>query len=153
MRLIDAEGQQLGIVTVEEALKVAAAASQDLVEVAPQAEPPVCRVMDYGKYKYQQAKKLQEGKRKQAQTQLKEIKFRPKIEDHDFAFKMRNVKRFLEEHNRVKITVQFRGREIAYTDAGRRLLERVAEDVAELANVDGNPSLEGRFMIMILAPK
>jgi len=153
VRLIDPEGEQLGIVPVEEAMAKAAGASMDLVEVAPNSDPPVCRIMDYGKYKYQQAKKSQEAKRRQQQTQVKEIKMRPKIADHDFQTKMKKVFYFLEEKNRVKITVQFRGREIAYSDSGRALLARVAEDVAELAQVEGTPKLEGRFMTMILAPR
>lgn len=153
VRLIAEDGEQLGIVQIDEARRVATEAGLDLVEVAPNAEPPVCRVMDYGKYKYQQAKKAQEAKKKQSQTQLKEIKMRPKIEDHDFGVKMNKVLSFLEERNKVKVTVQFRGREIAYTDAGRRLLLRVAEEVGEVAQVEGTPKLEGRFMTMMLAPK
>lgn len=153
VRLVDADGEQRGIVSIEQALILAAEAGQDLVEVAPKAEPPVCRIMDYGKFKYQQAKKAQENKKKQAMTQVKEIKFRPKIEDHDFSFKLRNIIKFLEEHNRVKVTVQFRGREIAYAEAGRKLLERVAEEAAEVGVVDGTPKMEGRFLSMFLAPK
>ena len=153
VRLVDAEGGQVGIVPIEQALSLAAEATLDLVEVAPGADPPVCRIMDYGKYKCQQAKKAQEAKKKQTQTQVKEIKLRPKIEDHDLAVKMRNVLRFLEEHNRVKVTVQFRGREIAYAEAGRRLLERVAEEAGELGVVDGTPKMEGRFLSIFLAPK
>jgi translation initiation factor IF-3 len=153
VRLIDDEGGQVGIVTIEEALKVASEAGLDLVEVAPNADPPVCRVMDYGKYKYQQAKKLQEAKKKQVQVQLKEIKFRPKIADHDFNFKLAKILGFLEERNRVKVTVQFRGREIAYTEAGRRLLTRVVEEVGEAGIVVGTPKMEGRIMTMVLAPK
>lgn len=153
VRLIDADGQQVGIVPIEEALRTAADAGMDLVEVAPNADPPVCRIMDYGKYKYQQAKKAQEAKRRQVQTQLKEIKMRPKIADHDFSFKMRKILDFLRDHNRVKVTVQFRGREITYTDSGRQLLARVAQEAAEVGQVEGTPKLEGRFMTMILAPK
>jgi len=153
VRLVDAEGQQVGIVPIEQARRTAADAGMDLVEVAPNADPPVCRIMDYGKYKYQQAKKAQEAKRRQVQTQLKEIKMRPKIADHDFSFKMRKILDFLRDHNRVKVTVQFRGREIAYTDSGRQLLARVAQEAAELGQVEGTPKLEGRFMTMILAPK
>jgi len=153
VRLVDAEGNQVGIVPIEEALRLAVEAGLDLVEVAPSAEPPVCRIMDFGKYKYQLAKKAQEAKKKQAQTQVKEIKLRPKIEDHDFNFKLRNILRFLEEHNRVKVTVQFRGREIAYTEAGRRLLQRVAEEVGEAGTVEGDPKMEGRFMTIMVAPK
>lgn len=153
VRLISAEGEQLGVVSADQALRIAQEAGLDLVEVAPNAAPPVCRVMDYGKYKYEQAKKAQEAKKKQAQTQVKEVKMRPKIDENDFQTKMRNVVRFLEERNRVKVTVQFRGREIAYADAGERLLARVAETVQEVASVDSPPSRMGRLMHMILAPK
>ncbi|KMY66646.1 translation initiation factor IF-3 [Desulfocarbo indianensis] len=153
VRLIDSEGEQLGIVSIEDALRKAAEASMDLVEVAPNSDPPVCRIMDYGKYKYQQAKKAQEAKKKQSQTQVKEIKMRPKIADHDFSFKMRKVLDFLADKDRVKVTVQFRGREIAYAESGRELLRRVAEEAQEVGQVEGTPKLEGRFMIMILAPK
>ncbi len=152
VRLIDGDGNQVGIVPIDEAQKIAADAALDLVEVAPSADPPVCRVMDYGKFKYQQAKKLQEAKKKQVQTQIKEIKFRPKIEDHDFNFKMKKVLKFLGERNRVKVTVQFRGREIAYSNLGRDLLKRVVEDVGDEGTVVGTPKLEGRFLTMVLAP-
>jgi translation initiation factor IF-3 len=153
VRLIDSAGEQLGIVSIEDALRKAAEAGMDLVEVAPNSDPPVCRIMDYGKYKYQQAKKAQEAKKKQSQTQVKEIKMRPKIADHDFSFKMKKVLSFLEDKDRVKVTVQFRGREIAYAESGRELLRRVAEEAQEVGQVEGTPKLEGRFMIMILAPK
>ncbi len=153
VRLIDSAGEQLGIVSIEDALRKAADASMDLVEVAPNSDPPVCRIMDYGKYKYQQAKKAQEAKKKQSQTQVKEIKMRPKIADHDFSFKMKKVLTFLQDKDRVKVTVQFRGREIAYSESGRELLRRVAKEAQELGQVEGTPKLEGRFMIMILAPK
>jgi translation initiation factor IF-3 len=153
VRLVDAEGGQVGIVAIDQALSLAAEAGLDLVEVAPSAEPPVCRIMDYGKYKFQQAKKAQEAKKKQTQTQVKEIKMRPKIEDHDFGFKLRNVLKFLEEHDRVKVTVQFRGREIAYAESGRRLLERVIAEVGEKGTVEGSPKMEGRFLSVFIAPK
>jgi len=153
VRLVDAEGEQVGVVSVEQALSSASEAGLDLVEVAPNAEPPVCRVMDYGKYKYQLAKKAQEGKKRQSLTQVKEVKLRPKIEDHDFGFKMRNARRFLEDRNRVKITVQFRGREIAYPDLGRDLLRRVIEDLADVGQADGGPRMEGRFMHVFITPK
>ena len=153
VRLVAADGEQVGIVPIEEAKRVAGDAGLDLVEVAPNAEPPVCRVMDYGKYKYQQAKKAQEGKRKQAHTQLKEIKMRPKIADHDLGFKLKKIETFLEGRNRVKVTVHFRGREIAYADAGRELLARVAELCSEWGQVEGIPRLEGRFMHIILTPR
>ncbi len=153
VRLVGADGEQVGIVPIEQAQRMAVEAGMDLVEVAASADPPVCRVMDYGKFKYQQAKKLQEAKKKQAQAQLKEIKLRPKIADHDFSFKMRKVQEFLEEHNRVKITVQFRGREIAYAEFGQQLLTRVMGQLGEVATVVSEPKQEGRFLIMIVAPK
>ena len=153
VRLIGDGGEQLGIVPIEEARHLAAEAAMDLVEVAASADPPVVRVMDYGKYKYQQSKKAQEGKKKQTQTQVKEIKFRPKIEDHDFGFKLRKILDFLGEHNRVKVTVRFRGREIAYMDAGFKLLDRVAEEIGEAGVVDRAAAKEGRTLTMYLAPK
>ena len=153
VRLIAADGEQLGVVGMDEALRHAAEAALDLVEVAPNASPPVCRIMDYGKYKYEQAKKTQEAKKKQAQTQVKEVKLRPKIDEHDFQTKMRNARRFLEDRNRVKITVQFRGREIAYADSGFRLMEKVADTVEDVASVESPPSRMGRLMHMILVPK
>ncbi len=153
VRVVDAAGEQVGVIPLDQALDMAAQAGLDLVEVAAQADPPVCRIMDYGKFRYQQAKKAHEAKKKQVQVILKEVKLRPKIEEHDFAFKLKNIVKFLQERNRVKVTVQFRGREIAYADAGRKLLERVASEVGELGTVEGAPKLEGRFMLMVLAPK
>jgi translation initiation factor IF-3 len=153
VRLIDALGQQVGIVPIDQAREMAAAANLDLVEVAAGADPPVCRIMDYGKFKYQQAKKAHEVKRRQTQIALKEVKLRPKIEEHDFTFKLKNILRFLEERNRVKVTVQFRGREIAYAESGRKLLERVIDEVNEAAIIEGAPKMEGRLMMMLLAPK
>lgn len=153
VRLIAGDGQQVGIVSVAEALERAASEGLDLVEVAPDAKPPVCRVMDYGKFKYQQQKKQQDSKKGASRTQVKEIKMRPKIADHDYGFKMKKVLQFLEGGNRVKVTVQFRGREIAYVDSGRELLQRVVVDVGELGQVDGTPKMAGRFLSMIVAPK
>ena len=153
IRLIGADGAQVGVMPVNEALTMAAEANLDLVEVAPQASPPVCRIMDYGKYKYQQSKKLQEARRRQTTIQVKEIKVRPKIEEHDMAFKLRNAKRFLEEGDKVKISVIFRGREIAHTDRGFRLLAQMSEALAEVATVEQHPKLEGRNLSMIVTPK
>ncbi len=153
MRLVDADGEQVGVVPLEQALDIADDAGLDLVEVAPNADPPVCRVMDYGKYKYQQAKKAQEAKKRQSFTQVKEVKMRPKIEDHDFGFKMRNARKFLGDRNRVKITVQFRGREIAYTNLGVDLLDRVIEELSDVGQPDGTPRREGRFMHVFISPK
>jgi translation initiation factor IF-3 len=153
VRLIGADGQQVGVMSVKEALAVAAEANLDLVEVAPQANPPVCRVMDYGKYKYQQSKKQQEARRRQTVIQVKEVKVRPKIEEHDMGFKLRNTRRFLGEGDKVKISVIFRGREIAHTDRGYRLLAQMAEALADVGVVEQHPKLEGRNLSMIVTPK
>jgi len=153
VRLIAPDGSQVGIVSLKEALEYAAAAHLDLVEVAPQATPPVCRVMDYGKYKYQQAKKLQEARRRATTIQVKEIKIRPKIEEHDMAFKLKSVRRFLADRDKAKITMIFRGREMAHQDRGYAILQRIAEDLADVAVVEQPPKQEGRTLSMILAPK
>jgi translation initiation factor IF-3 len=143
----------LGIVPLEEALARAEAEKLDLVEVAPKASPPVCRIMDYGKYKYMQAKKLQEAKKKQTTIQIKEVKIRPKTEEHDYQFKLRHIKRFLSEKNKAKVTIMFRGREIAHSELGLKVLERIMADIEEEGIVEQAPKLEGRNMIMILAPR
>jgi translation initiation factor IF-3 len=153
VRLIAADGAQVGVMPTKEALARAVEANLDLVEVAPQAAPPVCRIMDYGKYKYQQSKKQQEARRRQTIIQVKEIKVRPKIEEHDMAFKLRNAKRFLAEGDKVKISVIFRGREIAHTDRGFRMLAQMSEALAEIAVVEQHPKLEGRNLSMIVSPK
>lgn len=153
IRLIGADGAQVGVMPVKEALAMAAEANLDLVEVAPQANPPVCRIMDYGKYKYQQSKKQQEARRRQTIIQVKEIKVRPKIEEHDMAFKMKNARRFLGEGDKVKISVIFRGREIAHTDRGFRLLAQISETLGDIATVEQHPKLEGRNLSMIVTPK
>ena len=152
VRLIGADGQQVGVMPTKEALALAAEAHLDLVEVAPQASPPVCRIMDYGKFKYQQSKKQQEARRRATTIQVKEVKVRPKIEEHDMGFKLRNAKRFLEDGDKVKISVIFRGREIAHTDRGFRILALMAEALAEVGNVEQNPKLEGRNLSMIVTP-
>ena len=151
--MIDAEGNQVGVVPLREALEAAESSGLDLVEVSPNVNPPVCRVMDYGRYKYQQNKKLQEAKRRQSGYQVKEIKIRPMTGDHDLEVKLRHVRRFLENRNKVKISMQFRGREIAYTDLGRELMQRVVELTSEFAIVEEFPKMEGRRMVMILSPK
>ena len=125
----------------------------DLVEVAPNSSPPVCRVMDYGKFRYQQSKKLQVAKKHQATIQLKEIRLRPKTEEHDLQVKLRHIKRFLEENNKVKVTMMFRGREIAYTDMGRKIMEGILSELEENGVIDQHPKLEGRSMVMIVTPK
>jgi translation initiation factor IF-3 len=138
---------------LREALAVAEERGQDLVEVAPNATPPVCRIMDYGKFKYQQQKKTQEARKRQTRIQLKEVKIRPKTEEHDYQFKMRNARRFLEQKDKVKVTVVFRGRELAHTDIGRGILARVVLDTQDIASVEKAASLEGRAMTLILAPR
>lgn len=143
----------MGIVPLEEALARAAEDKLDLVEVAPKASPPVCKIMDYGKYKYLQAKKVQEAKKKQTIIQVKEVKIRPKTEEHDYQFKLRHIKRFLSEKNKAKVTIMFRGREIAHSELGLKVLERIIADTEEEGIVEQTPKLEGRNMIMILAPR
>jgi translation initiation factor IF-3 len=153
VRLIDPEGKQLGVIPTVEALERAASHGLDLVEVSPNVSPPVCRIMDYGRYKYQQNKKLQESKKRQSTFQVKEIKLRPRTGEHDFQVKMRHAKRFLDNRDKVKVTVVFRGRENAHTDAGVTLLQRVIEATSEFAVVEQSARKEGRIMIMVLAPK
>ncbi len=153
MRLIDADGAQLGIMGVREAIAVAEERGLDLVEVAPNATPPVCRIMDYGKYKYAQKKKTQEARKRQVQVQIKEVKMRPKIEEHDYQFKVRNARRFLEQKNKVKVTLVFRGRELAHTDIGRGIMDRVAQETQDIASIEKSASMEGRAMTMILTPR
>ncbi|RLB33134.1 MAG: translation initiation factor IF-3 [Deltaproteobacteria bacterium] len=154
VRLISAEGKQLGIVSSREALRVAQEQGLDLVEVAPDSNPPVCRIMDYGKFKYETAKKVQEARKKARGVQVKEIKFRPHTDEHDLGYKIKNLRKFLEKKHRVKLTVFFRGREMAYIEPGVALLKRVAEEVEDLANVDHGPTQEARNRVtMILIPK
>ncbi len=152
MRLIS-EGQQLGIMSLADALAEAAKAGLDLVEVAPNSTPPVCRIMDYGKFRYQQSKKLQVAKKHQSMVQLKEIRLRPKTEEHDLQVKLRHVRRFLEESNKVKVTMMFRGREISHIDIGRKIMESIVKDLEDAGTVDQHPKLEGRNMVMIMTPK
>ena len=153
VRLIDPDGKQLGVVPFKEALETAGSHGLDLVEVAPNVSPPVCRIMDYGRYKYQQNKKLQEAKKRQSTFQVKEIKLRPKTGEHDFQVKMRHAKRFLDHRDKVKVSVIFRGREMAHTELGVGLLKRVVEETSEFAIVEQGARREGRIMVMILAPK
>ena len=153
MRLVGVEGEPLGVVSIADALQKAEAADLDLVEIAPQAEPPVCRIMDYGKFRYQEQKKAHEAKQKQKQIQVKEIKFRPNTDDGDYNIKMRNLLKFLEEGDKAKITLRYRGREMAHQEFGQRLLERVKTDTAEHAVVEQYPKMEGRQLIIVLAPK
>jgi translation initiation factor IF-3 len=151
--LVGEEGEQLGIVTVREALAMAEEREVDLVEISPTAQPPVCKLMDYGKFKYQQSKKKHEAKLKQKQIQVKEIKFRPGTDDGDYNVKLRNLIRFLTEGDKAKITLRFRGREMAHQDIGLALLKRVEADLAEVGTVEQFPKLEGRQMVMMIAPK
>ena len=154
VRLISADGEQLGILSIRDAIQVAKDGGFDLVEVAPNSDPPVCRVMDYGKFRYQASKKVQEARKKSRGGQMKEIKLRPHTEDHDLGFKIRNVKKFLDKKHRVKITVFFRGREMAYMNAGVDLLKRVAEEISEDGTVEQPPTREARNrMTMVIIPK
>ncbi len=152
VRVIDPEGKQLGILPIFEALRVASSFDLDLVEVSPKSEPPVCRIMDYGKFKYQQQKKAHDAKKKQAIIHLKEVKMRPKTEEHDFQFKLRHIERFLKEGNKIKITVVFRGRELSHPDLGRNMISRVVEGTKEIGKVEQEPKFEGRNYVMVLAP-
>ena len=151
--MISSDGKQLGIMPVEEALNVAGEEGLDLVEVASNADPPVCRIMDYGKFRYEASKKVQEGRKKGKAFQLKEIKFRPHTDDHDLDFKIRSLKRFLSKKNRVKLTVMFKGREYAYQEAGIELLNRVANEVAENSTIEQEAKQEGRNVTMVIVPK
>jgi len=153
IRLIDENGDQLGIVATDEARSLASQRGLDLVEVAPNARPPVCRFMDYGKYKYEQARKAREAKKKQHVIQVKEVKLRPKIETHDIEFKLRHAKRFLEEGHKVKFTLMFRGREVTHPELGVRLLEQVKDELEDLGEVESDISHEGRTMTMLVGPK
>lgn len=151
--MVGTEGEQLGIVKIYEALRQAEEADLDLVEIAPTAQPPVCKIMDYGKFKYQESKRLHEAKLKQKQVQIKEVKFRPGTDEGDYQIKLRNLIKFLEEGDKTKITLRFRGREMAHQEIGMNQLRRVAADLAELAVVEQFPKMEGRQLVMMLAPK
>ena len=151
--MIDPDGNQLGVIPTQEALKAAMEFGLDLVEVSPNANPPVCKIMDYGKYKYELTKKQQEAKKKQSSFQLKEIKIRPKTGDHDLQVKIGHIRKFLGKKDKVRVTVIFRGREITLSDRGRELLGQVAETVSDISTVEQFPKFEGRTMIMVLAPK
>jgi len=143
----------LGIVSIGEARERAEEAGLDLVEVAPNAEPPVCRVMDYGKYKYQLSKKAHDAKKKQSVVSVKEVKVSPKTQEHDLSFKIRHMRRFLENGDKVKVTMVFRGREITHTEIGREVLDKIVAEIEEFGTVEVSPKLEGRHMVMIIAPK
>ncbi len=153
VRVTSATGEQLGIMTTQEALRQAEEQHLDLVEVAPKAKPPVCRIMDFGRYRYEQQKRDKEAKKKQKVVTIKEVKLRPNIEDHDFNVKLKNALRFLEEGNKVKVTIMFRGRELSHQDLGRAVLQKVAVELKDLVIIERDAKLEGKNMIMILAPK
>jgi translation initiation factor IF-3 len=153
LRVIDAEGNQAGVMSRAEALQMAQDSAMDLVEVSPMADPPVCRVMDFGKFLFEQNKKAHAAKRKQKQIQIKEVKFRPGTEEGDYQVKLRNLIRFLEEGDKAKITLRFRGREMAHQEIGRELLSRVQKDLSEYGQVEQNPMMEGRQMVMMIGPK
>jgi len=153
VRLIDAEGENVGVVETSDALERAAVAGLDLVEVSPDANPPVCKILDYGKFKYQEQKKAAEARKKQKIVEVKEIKMRPNIDSHDYDVKMRSMKRFFDDGDKVKVTLRFRGREMAHQQIGRELLVRVKMDTDEFAKVESDARLEGRQMVMILAPR
>jgi len=153
VRLIDAEGEPVGIVTVAEALRLSEEADLDLVEIAPLAEPPVCRIMDIGKFKYAESKKQHEAKLKQKQVQIKEVKFRPGTDDGDYNIKIRNLIKFLADGDKTKVTLRFRGREIAHQQIGMQLMERIKLDLSEHGIVEQFPKMEGRQMVMMLSPK
>jgi translation initiation factor IF-3 len=153
VRVIDFEGKQLGVLPIAEALAEAVKAGMDLVEVAPNSNPPVCRIMDYGKFRYQQSKKMQVARKSAATVQIKEIRMRPKIDEHDREIKIRKIKEFLEDGDKVKISMLFRGREIAYTGIGLKIMESVRDELEGVATVEQHPRIEGRSMVMVVSPK
>jgi len=153
VRVIGADGEQVGVLQTRDAIAMAQEAGLDLVEVAPTAKPPVCRIMDYGKFKYEQSKKDRKSRQNQHTTTVKEVKFRPRIDQHDYEFKVANARKFLEGKDKVKLTIQFRGREMAHKEFGHRLLDRVLADLADVASVEAPPRSEGRFIHTVVAPK
>jgi len=153
VRLIGPEGENLGVLETRDALEKAGDFGLDLVEVSPNVSPPVCRILDYGRYKYEEQKKRNEARKKQKTIELKEIKMRPNIDDHDYGVKMKAIHKFLDEGDKVKVTLRFRGREMAHQDLGKQLLGKVQEDLGDKVKVEAHPKLEGRQMIMVLAPR
>ncbi len=154
VRLIDSDGKQVGILATDAALDRAKAQKLDLVEISPKAEPPVCKIMDYGKFRFENSKKKQASKKKQKKVQLKEVKFRPNTEEADYQVKLRNLRKFIGQGNKVKVTIMFRGRELAHRELGSQMLDRLEEDLVDEVVVEQRPAkMEGRFMIMLLAPK
>ncbi len=153
VRVVNADGGQLGILSIQQALEVARQQELDLVEVAPEAQPPVCRIMDFGKYKYTQARRQKEARKKQTTILVKEVKMGPKTEKHDFDFKLKHVRRFLEEGHKAKVTVRFKGREMAHTELGWKMLNKMVEAVSDIAVTENNPRMEGRMLHIMLSPK
>ena len=153
VRLIGADGDQVGVVPIDEALRAADDVGLDLVEVSPTADPPVCKILDYGKYKYEAQKKANEARKRQKTFDVKEIKMRPNIDAHDYGVKMRALRKFIEEGDKVKLTVRFRGRELSHTEIGSRLLERIRDEAESMVKVESIPKMEGRQMIMVIAPR
>jgi translation initiation factor IF-3 len=153
VRVVSAEGEQLGIMPIQQALDTARQQELDLVEVAPEAQPPVCRIMDFGKYKYTQARRQKEARKKQTTILVKEVKMGPKTEKHDFDFKLKHIRRFLEEGHKAKVTVRFKGREMAHTELGWKMLQKMVEAVSDLAVTENNPRMEGRMLHIMLSPK
>lgn len=153
VRVVDADGEMVGVVSVKEGIELAYEAGLDLVEVSPNADPPVCKILDYGKFKYEAQKKASEARKKQKIVEVKEIKMRPGIDQHDYDVKMRAVNRFLEDGDKVKLTIRFRGREMAHQNLGMKVLDRVRKDVEEVAKIEQFPKTEGRLMTMVIAPK
>jgi translation initiation factor IF-3 len=153
VRVVSADGEQLGIMSIQEALDAARSRDFDLVEVAPDANPPVCRIMDFGKYKYTQARRQKEARKKQTTISVKEVKMGPKTEKHDFDFKLKHVRRFLEEGHKAKVTVRFKGREMAHTELGWKMLNKMVEAVSDIAVTENNPRMEGRMLHIMLSPK
>jgi translation initiation factor IF-3 len=153
VRVVSAEGEQLGVMPTQQALETARSQELDLVEVAPEAQPPVCRIMDFGKFKYTQARRQKEARKKQTVILVKEVKMGPKTEKHDFDFKLKHVRRFLEEGHKAKVTVRFKGREMAHTELGWKMLQRMVEAVSDIAVTENNPRMEGRMLHIMLSPK
>jgi translation initiation factor IF-3 len=153
VRLIGADGSQIGVVAIQAALRAAEDSGLDLVEISPNADPPVCKLLDYGKFKYEAQKKANEARKRQKTIDVKEIKMRPNIDDHDYEVKLRAMNKFIGEGDKVKFTIRFRGRELAHPEIGRKLLDRIREDSEEVAKIESMPKMEGRQMIMVVAPR
>jgi translation initiation factor IF-3 len=153
IRVVDADGEMVGVISVEEGIELAYEAGLDLVEISPKAEPPVCKVLDYGKFKYEEQKRKNEARKKQKTIDVKEIKMRPGIDEHDYQVKLRSMFRFLEDGDKVKVTIRFRGRELVHNDLGMKVLDRVRDETEEMAKIEAFPRLEGRMMTMVLAPR